>query len=251
MATLHARCTSMLAQWDERWSQPGCDGITIGGMFDSASSESRLFVLWSPEKRCAAHAMLSAALDCFPFDRCSGVTEELLEIVRSYLELQPPVTITNEDPVRLRLAPWVHGNDAYEIETSLRALPEDTDLIIDVSAVERLGRAMLSILPMAQLLNRRGGLRWIAQSVDTNALIAQGVDPSTIEIVQRAPISPTGDPVVLGGIEVSSAELIALAKEGTRIALVRALRQEYGLTISQASMAAGELLDILAVNPIS
>ena len=198
----------------------------------------------------AAHAMVAAALDCFPSEHCWGVAGVLLESVRSYFELQRPVTVTNEVPPRLRLAPWVHRKDANEIEKSLRVLPQDGDLIVDASGVESFGQAVASILPMAQLLGRSGAVHWVVRSVDVDVLIAHGVALSTIEIVQPASISPWGHPIVLGGILVSSSELVDLANRWAKIELVRAFRQEYRLTIEQAAKAAMELIDIVAANSI-
>jgi hypothetical protein len=249
IAILHACCSSMLTQWEDVWSQSGCDGVCIDGIFSSSDAKDQAFMLWSPERGSAGYAMLAAALDCFPFERCSGVAGELLEMVRSYLELQPPVIVLNEVPLRLRFAPGVHAKDASEIEKILGALPQDGDLIVDLSGVERLGRVLGTILPMVQFLKRRGVVRWLVQSVDTDGLLGHGVEPSTIETVQHVPISAWGNPIVFGGLEISSPELIALAKNGTRIELVSALRRKYGMTIEQAAIAARELLGILAANP--
>lgn len=250
MAVLRARCLSMLERWDEQWSRSGLDGIWIDGMLDSSDSKPRTFKLWSPDSGNVAHAMLSAVLDCFPVEHCNGVTGELLEIVRSYLELQPPVIVIKEVPLRVRLAPWMHRRDAQEIEKCLSALPEDSDLIVDASGVERFGQGLANILPMTWLLKRIRAVHWIAESVDADALIAYGVEPSTIEIIHHPPISPMGHPIVLGGIVVSSPALVSLASSGTRIELVRAFRQEHRLTIEQASRAAGELINIVATNLI-
>jgi len=250
MAKVHGCCSSMLAGWDESWSRSGLDGIGIVGEFDSSERKPRAFTLWSPSKRSVAHMMLAAALECFPFDRCDGAAGELLEIVRSYFGLQPPVTVINHDPMHIRIAPWVHSNNASEVESSLRLLPEDAELIVDVSGVEHSNQALARILPIGQLLKRSGPVRWIVRQHDFDALIRSGVEPTTIETIHAVPISPHGEPIVLGGICVSSLELIALAKAGERMALVRAFRSEYHLTIEQAAASAKELLDIVARYPL-
>ena len=250
MAALHRRSSIMLMEWDEQWNQLGLDGISINGVFDSSSSKPQLFSLWSPKEGCAAHTMLAAVFECLPFDRCSGPAGELLEIVRSYLDLQPPVSIINYKPTHLRLAPWVHANDACEVESHLRMLADDGDLIVDASGMERFCGALTQLLPVEHLLKRRGEVRWIVRSEFSNALIQAGVAQSMIEIVPAIPISRKGEPIVLGGIFVGSSELISFAKAGERMQLVRSFRKEYSLTIEQASKAAVELLEIVACHPM-
>jgi hypothetical protein len=250
MATLHRRSSTMLMEWNEQWSQPGLDGVSIDGVFDSSNSKPQPFSLWSPREGSAAHTMLAAVFECFPFDRCSGPVGELLEIVRSYLDLQPSVSIINYHPLHLRLAPWVHANDACEVESHLRMLADDSDLIIDASGVERFCGALTRLLPLDHLLSRRGEVRWIVRSEFSNALIQAGVVQSMIEIVPVSPISRTGEPIVLGGIFVRSSDLIAFAKAGERMELVRGFRKEYSLTIEQAAKAAAELLEIVACHPV-
>ena len=248
MAALQKRSSIMLMEWDEQWNRLGLDGISINGVFDSSSSKPQLFSLWSPKEGSAAHTMLAAVFDCFPFDRCSGPAGELLEIVRSYLDLQPPVSIINYKPTHLRLAPWVHANDACEVESHLRMVADDADLIVDASGVERFCGALTRLLPVEHLLKRRGEVRWIVRSEFSNALIQAGVAQSMIEIAPVIPISRTGEPIVLGGIFVGSSDLISFAKAGERMQLVRSFRKEYSLTIAQASKAAAELLEIVALN---
>ncbi|MGK5056390.1 hypothetical protein ACQ4WY_05555 [Janthinobacterium sp. LB2P49] len=250
MATLHRRTSTMLMEWNEQWSQLGLDGINIDGVFDPSNSKTQPFSLWSPREGTAAHTMLAAVFECFPFNLCSGPTGELLEIVRSYLDLQPPVSIINYKPTHLRLAPWVHANDACEVESHLRMLADDGDLIIDASGMERFCGALTRLLPVDYLLNRRGGVRWMVRSEFSNALIQAGVAQSMIEIVPISPISRTGEPIVLGSIFVDSSDLIAFAKAGERMELVRSFRKEYSLTIEQASKAAAELLEIVAYHPV-
>jgi len=247
MQALYASCLHMLSTWDPRWSQAGLDGISIDGVFDTPDAPPQAFTLWSPGKGSTAHAMLAAAMDCFPAERCSGVVDAQLAIIRSYFGLQPPVTVIKDTPLCLRLAPWVHHTDREAIAKRLSTLAPELDLIIDVSGVERFGRALLNILPMTQLLKRSGSVRWIAQSAEADVLVAYGVAPSAIEVVQRTPISRTGEPIVLGSIAVSSEKLLALANSGAKIELIRAFRQDYPqLTMEQAARAAGELLAILA-----
>lgn len=251
MQALHGCCSSMLAAWDPRWRQSGLDGISIDGIFDSAESDAQAFSLWSPKRGSPGYAMIAAALDCFPVEDCTGVAGELLEIVRDYFDLQPSVTVINQVPLRLRFAPSVNAKDAVEIERSLRELPDDVELIVDVSGMEHLVYALARIAPIAVLLKRPGVVRWIVREVDANVLIARGVQPSAIETVQCLPISPRGEPILLGGLFISSPELIALANAGARIELVRAIRQEYGLTVEQSAKAAGELIEILVASPSS
>jgi hypothetical protein len=71
-----------------------------------------------------------------------------------------------------------------------------------------------------------------------------------IECVQHTQTSYKGEPIVLGRLVVPQ-ELVSLAKGATRIELVRAFRQKYGLPIDQASKAAGELIEVLAINCVS
>ncbi|MDO8040374.1 hypothetical protein [Janthinobacterium sp. SUN137] len=250
MAALHRRSSVMLMEWDEQWRQLGLDGVSIDGVFDSSSSKPQFFSLWSPKEGCAAHTMLAAVFDCFPFDCCSGPTGALLEIVRSYLDLQPPVSIISYKPMHLRLAPWVHANDAFEVESHLRTLADDADLIVDASGVERFCGALTRLLPVEHLLKRRGEVRWIVGSEFSNALIQAGVAQSMIEIAPVIPISRTGEPIVLGGIFAGSSDLISFAKAGERMQLVRSFRKKYALTIEQASKAAAELLEIVACHPV-
>lgn len=248
MAALRSSCEIMLATFDKRWSQFGLDGINIDGVFDSSVSKPQEFSLWSPRAGSVPHMMLAAAFDCFPLEDCKGIAGELLEIARSYFDLQPPITVIGHNPIRLRLAPWVHAKDASEIERKLQTLSDGDDLFIDVSGMEHCG-ALTRILPVENLLKRTGTVRWKVQSDLLDALITVGVAPSMIEVVHSVPISRTGEPIVLGGIFISSSELISLAKAGKKIELVRALREEFPLTIAQASQAAAELIEIVALVP--
>ncbi|MDQ1816673.1 hypothetical protein RBA41_25565 [Massilia sp. CCM 9210] len=249
MAAIHASCSAMLAGWDDRWSVSGCDGMRIGGTFASPDVQPQHFSLWSPNQDTAAHAMLRAVFDCFPPERCGEVAEEQLEIIRSYLDLQPSVTLYDEVPLRLRLAPRAHRNDANDIETRVRALSDHCDLIIDLSGFERPSRGLAQILPMDLLLKRSRAVHWIVQSNDADALIDYGVDPSAIKTIKRAPISYTGHPMVLGDVVVSSPELISLAQNGTRLALVSAFRKAYPLTVLEGAKAAAELVHIMKTYP--
>lgn len=251
MEALHGCCSSMLVAWDPRWSQSGLDGISIEGIFDSSEAYPQAFSLWSPKRSSHGHAMIAAALDCLSVEDCTGVAGELLEIVRDYFDLQPPVTVINQLPLRLRFSPSVNAKDTDEIERSLLELPDDVDLIVDVSGMEYLPHALGRIAPIARLLKRPGGLRWIVRDVDADVLIAHDVHPSAIETVPCFPISHRGEPIVLGGIFISSPELIALANTDARVELVRAIRQEYGLTVEQSAKAAKELIEILAASPSS
>ncbi|MFB9245955.1 hypothetical protein IV454_12205 [Massilia antarctica] len=249
MAAIHDGCSAMLAGWDDRWSESGFDGMCLGGTFASPDVQPRHFSLWSPDQDTAAHAMLRAVFDCFPPERCAGVAEAQLESIRGYLGLQPPVTMYDEVPLRLRLAPCAHRNDANEIETHVRALPDDCDLIVDVSGLDGLFRALAQILPMDLLLKRSPAVRWRVQGKAGEALIAYGIAASAISTIERAPISEEGHPVVLGGYVISSPELISLAQDGARIALVSALRRQCAMTVLDGAKAAAELIHIMETYP--
>lgn len=245
-AELRASCLSMLQAWDERWSSAGLDGISVGGMFEVPGEERRSFRLWSPPQNSGAHAMLAAALACFPPHLCRGAVEGPIEILRSYLGLQPAIVVmTGEGPVRLRLAPWLHRKHAHEVEQQIRLLPDVSELIIDAGGIERFGPALPNVLPMALLRKRMPSVRWIARQDAAEALLSSGVAASDIEVASRPRLTDTGHPVVLGGLVVSAPELIALACSGTKIDLTRALREEYRLTVAQAAQAATELVDLI------
>lgn len=248
MTTVHECCSNMFAEWDQRWSQAGLDGISIDAVFDSPGSESRKFSIWSPRSGTAPHNLLAAALECLPFEHCQGREGELIEILRSYFGLQPAVTIVNRDSLVLRLAPWVNPKDATDVESKILMLP-DQDLLIDISGVERFSGGLARILPLVNLLDRKSEVRWIARKEFADALIQFGFDQSKITVVPYVPLSPIGEPIVLGGIFISSTALVSLAKAGEKIALIRALRNEYPLTLEQASRAAAELLEIVVTHP--
>ncbi len=125
-------------------------------------------------------------------------------------------------------------------------MPEDELLIIDASGVERLGAGLANVLPMSLLLERSAEVRWIVGIERVDELVTQGVQPSSIEVVHRAPLTTRGHPIVLGGLVISSPDMIALAMNGARLDLVRELRGEFRLTMEQASRAAKELLAIVA-----
>lgn len=239
MAAIRAACLAMLAGWDERWSQSGCDGMNIGGTFASPDVPPWHFSLWSPGRDSAAHAMLRAVLDCFPPERCGGAAEEQLESIRSHLGLQPPVTFFDQVPLRLRLARWAHRDDANEIATRVRALPDDGDLLVDLSGLEGLHRVLTQILPTDLLLKRR--VHWRVRSNAVDMLIEYGIDPSTIHPIERPEMSDAGYPIVHGH-DITSSELISLAQNGERIALVSALRKTFSLTFADAAKATAELI---------
>ena len=244
-ARLRSSCESMLQGWDKRWSSSGLDGISVDGTFETSGTEERSFMLWSPPKNSGAHQMLVAALACFPPQSCRGGSEELLEIVRSYFGLQPAVVVMDESPIRLRLAPWLHRTHASEVEQHIRSLPDGVDMIIDAGGVERFGPALPNVLPMAQLRERTSPVRWVARKDAAEALLASGVALSDIETVPCSRLTDTGHPVVLGGLVVSSPDLIALARNGAKIDLTRALRIEHGITVAQAAQASAELVDLV------
>lgn len=245
MAAIHAHCSSMLAGWDGRWDGIGCDGMSVGGTFASPGAEPRQFSLWSPDRESVAHAMLRAVLDCFPPERCGGAAGEQLEIIRSHLGLQPPVTLHEDVPLRLRLAPWAHRSDANEIEARVRTLPEHGDLLVDLTGFDGIQQALAHILPMDLLLKRRPAVHWQVAGNAGDALSAYGIMASAISTVDRAPISETGYPVVLGGYIVSSPALMSLAQGRARLALVSALRQAYPMTVLEGAKAATELIHIM------
>jgi hypothetical protein len=244
-AQLRSSCEGMLQGWDKRWSSSGLDGISVDGTFEISGMEERSFMLWSPPKNSGAHQMLAAALACFPPQSCRGDSGELLEIVRSYFGLQPAVVVMGESPISLRLAPWLHRTHASEVEQHIRSLPDGVDLIIDASGVERFGLALPNVLPMAQLRGSASSVRWVARKDAAEALLASGVALSDIEIAPCPRLTDTGYPVVLGGLIVSSPDLIALARNGAKIDLTRAIRIEHGITVTQAAQAAAELVDLV------
>lgn len=249
MAALRTSCERMLAAWDARWSQFGLDGISIDGMFDSSDSKLQEFCLWSPRPETIPHMMLAAAFDCFPFGHCIGKAGDQLEILRSYFDLQPPAIVIGHGPMCLRLAPWVHFKDASEIEHQVTTLPDDGQLLVDASGVERFGGALARILPVEDLMKRTGVVSWKVHVGHFDELIQAGVEPSLIELVHPVPLSQKGEPIVLGSILSSSSDLIPIAKAGNKIELVRAFRREYPLTIEQALKAARELMEIVAQAP--
>jgi hypothetical protein len=250
-AELRASCLGMLQAWDKRWSNSGLDGIYVDGTFEIAGSEPHSFGLWSPPKNSGAHAMLAAALACFPPQLCTGPAEAPLEILRSYFGLQPAIVVIDDGALRLRLAPWLHRTHAQEVELQIRSLPDDADLIIDAGGVERFGPALPNVLPMGQLRKRTSQVRWIARNDATDALLAAGVAPSEVETIPRSRYTATGHPIVLGGLVVSSPELIALAGRGAKIDLTRALREEHRLTVAQAAQAAAELAELVTESATS
>ena len=235
----------MLQAWDKRWSKSGLDGIHVDGTFEISDAVQQSFALWSPRKNSGAHAMLAAALACFPPQLCRGAAEEPIEILRSYFELQPAVVMTGDDPIRLRLAPWLHRTHFHEVEQLIRSLPDGASLIIDAGGVERFGPALPNVLPMALLRKRLSPVRWIARQDAAAALLASGIAPLAIDTIARARLTNAGHPIVLGGIVVSAPELIELASSGTKIDLTRALRDEHRLTVAQAAQAAAELVDLV------
>jgi hypothetical protein len=246
MAALRTNCARMVAAWDPRWSQLGLDGISIDVMLDSSNREPQEFSLWSPRAGTAPHMMLAAAFECFPFEHCNGKAGEQLDILRSYFDLQPPAIAFGHGPMRLRLAPWVHFKDASEIEHQVTMLPDEGELLVDASGMERFGGALARILPVDYLVKRTGGVSWKVHSGHFDELIQAGVEPSLIEVVHPVPLSSKGEPIVLGGIFISSSDLMILAKAGDKRELVRAFRKEFPLTIEQASKAATELMEIVA-----
>jgi len=245
IALLHGACTSMLSAWDERWERLGLDGICIAGMFDSTTSMSRSFSLWSPRHGSVPHAMLAAVFDCFPVDQCDGIAGKLLDEIRSYFGARPPATVINKHPMRIRLAPWLHPKDAKEIEGIVRNLPKDGILLVDASGVERFGVALTRILPITQLLQRDEEVRWLVPDDMADALVQSGIKRSAIEVILPIPISSRGEPIVLGGVCVPLG-MIPLAQTGNKKELVRAFRNELPLTIEQAATAATELMEIVA-----
>ena len=249
MAALRSSCTRMLAAWDASWSQFGLDGISIDGLFDSSDSKPQEFSLWSPRAGSVPHMMLTAAFECFPYQHCNGRAGEQLEILRSYFDLQPPVVVTGRGQMRLRLAPWVHFKDASEIKHQVTMLPDEGELLVDASGMERFCGELALILPVEDLMKRTGVVSWKVHSGLFDELIQAGVEPSLIELVHPVPLSPKGEPIVLGGIFISSSDLMVIAKAGDKIGLVRAFRKEYPLTIEQASKAATELMGIVAQVP--
>jgi|GEM_PF-7064105 len=249
MAALRSSCESMLAEWDERWSQFGLDGIIIDGVVDFSDSKPQQFSLWSPRAGSSPHTMLAAAFDCFPAEHCSGKAEALFESLRRYFNLQPPAVVSGHSPMRLRIAPWAHAKNADEIERVVYSIPEGVDLIVDASGMEPPCGALARILPVGHLVKRTGVVSWKVHNDFSDELVRAGVAPSLIELVHSTSITPMGEPIVLGSILSSSSALIPIAKAGNKIELVRAFRREYPLTIEQASKAATELMEIIALVP--
>ncbi|NHZ90957.1 hypothetical protein F2P45_18310 [Massilia sp. CCM 8733] len=244
MAAIHASCSAMLAGWDDNWSQEGCDGISFGGTFAPSGALPQHFSLWSPERASLPHAMISAVFNCFPPERCSGVAEEQLESIRSYFQLQPPLTLYDEVPLRLRLAPSAHRVDANEIETRVRALPDHVDVIVDLSGLEAIQRAMAQLFPVNLLLQRRHAVHWRVRSNAVDVLVKLGVDPSMIVSIERAQFSDAGYPVVLGCV-VRSPDMFSLAQSSERVALVSAFRSQFCMTYADAARAAVELIGFM------
>lgn len=127
----------------------------------------------------------------------------------------------------------------------MRTLPSDADPIVDASDVDRVGAKVVQFLPMEWLLKRRGLVRWIVHGSFLAPLLQAGVDRATIDVVPPVPISPMGEPMLLGGLCISSSALISLAKAGRKMDVIRSLRSEFGLTIEQAARAAAELIHIV------
>ncbi|NHZ33960.1 hypothetical protein [Massilia rubra] len=244
MAAIHASCSAMLAGWDDRWTEEGCDGISFGGTFASSGAQPQHFSLWSPDRASLPHAMIRAVFKCFPPEGCSGVAEEQLESIRGYFELQPPVTLYNEVPLRLRLAPSAHRVDANEIETRVRALPDHVDLIVDLSGLEAIQRALAQLFPVNLLLQRSHAVYWRVRSNAVDVLVKHGVDPSMITSIERAQFSEWGYPVVLGRV-VQSPGMFSLAQNGKRIALVSTFRSQFCMTYVDAAKAAVILIDFM------
>lgn len=250
-AELYTCSQKMLQGWEKRWAQPGLDGISVEGTFETSDEPERSFSIWSPPMNSLAHSLVAAALSCLPPQRCNGVPGALLEIVRSHFGLQPAVVVVSDNPLRLRLAPWLHRTHATEVDRAFRSIPADRELIIDASGMERFGIAIANILPMPEILRRAQAVRWVARQDAAKALLAYGVAPSAVETALPSPLTSTGHPVILGGVVVASADLISLAKEGAKLELTRRLRQEYKLTVAQASQAALELLDSIKASQIA
>ncbi|GGY89331.1 hypothetical protein GCM10007388_23530 [Pseudoduganella plicata] len=193
--------------------------------------------------------MLTAAFECFPADYCDGKAGYLLESLRSYFDLQSPAVVIGKSPMCLRIAPWTHAKDADEIERTVYSIPDGVDLIVDTSGMERFCGALARILPVRHLVKRKGVVSWKVHSDFLDDLVRAGVAPSLIELVHSVPISPRGEPIVLGSILSLSSDLIPIAKAGNKTELVRAFRKEYPLTVEQASKAAAELMEIIALVP--
>ena len=250
MDTLRGRCLAMLEALDSERSELGLDGISIDGTYTSPEKGPEQFSLWSPRKGSAAHTMLTAVFGSFPFELYSGAAGKMLEVVRSYFDLQPPAIVVKERPLRLRLGPWVHPTNAGEIEKIVAGLPPDADLLVDASGMERSSEALMRILPMDRLQRAAGKVRWIVRDHSLNDLMRFGVPHSMIGTVPSLPITARGEPIVLGGLVVSSPALLSLAKSAAKVELVRAFRNDYQLTVAQAVEAAAELIRIAALGPV-
>lgn len=250
MDTLRGSCLAMLEALDSERSELGLDGISIDGTYTSPEKGPEQFSLWSPRKGSAAHSMLTAVFGCFPFELYSGAAGKMLEIVRSYVDLQPPAIVVKGRPLRLRLGPWVHPRNAKEIEKIVAGLPLEADLLVDASVMEQSSEALVRLLPMDRLQRVAGEVRWIVRDHSRNDLMRFGVPHSMIETVPTLPITTQGQPIVLGGLVVSSPALLSLAKSAAKVELVRAFRKEYQLTVAQAVEAAAELIGIAALDPV-
>ena len=115
-AEVHATCQRMLQGWDKQWATPGLDGISVEGTFATSDETGRPFSLWSPPSSSLAHSLVAAVLSCFPPERCNGAAGHLLETVRSHFGLQPAVVVMSGEPLRVRLAPWLHRTHAAEVD---------------------------------------------------------------------------------------------------------------------------------------
>ena len=241
---VRARCVHALANWDVRWSQSGLDGIRIAGSYFSGRSHRELFSLWSPGSDTDGHALLAATLACLPPERCTGPAGEALEQARSYLGLQPPAVILDEQPMRLRVATWLDARGAAGLEAAVATLPPGVDLLVDLSALERPGRAE-AIKALRGLLAQQRHTRWRMAESLRDAALAQGIAADDIDVLPATRLSPNGQPIVLGGIVVSE-EFLQLARTAARRDLVAAFRRHHSLPISQAAQAAAELVAMLA-----
>ena len=234
----------MLQQWDPAWSQWGLDGISVLGSFDSSEQGQTSFELWSPRPGSVPHVMLAAAFRCLPPEKCRGVVSEILEDVRGYLRLQPALTLMDEQPLRLRVAPSLADQPVPTIEASIASVPEGVPMIVDISALQPPFGRPSRLDALKPLLNRDPPTQWLVSERLRDAIIKLGVDPRNVQSTSRLEVTASGLPVILGGLVVTP-QMLEAAKTGSRLELVQALRAGAGLPIAEAARGAAELMEIL------
>ena len=244
LAELRAACLTMLQQWDPAWSQWGLDGISVLGSFDWSGQRQTSFELWSPRPGSVPHAMLAAAFQCLPPEKCGGVVGEILEDVRSYLRLQPALTLMDEQPLRLRVAPSLAEQPVSAVEASIAGVPEGVALVVDISALQPPFGRPSRLDALKPLLKRDPPAQWLVSERLRDAIIKLGADPCHVQCTSRLDITRSGLPVILGGFVVTQ-QVLDVARNGSRMDLVKVLHVG-GLPVTHAARGAAELMEILA-----